>query len=288
MSLKMRALVLLPSVLALFALGPNPVGAQQRAWEFPVYQNAMRGSGREIGSINESLFTTAQKRKQKYLEQIRAMLARDFAVADPAIMKAFEEVPREYFMYNYEAGRNMGQSAYEVPAQEWKIGYGSVLTDYIMQAYMTAKVKPKPTDISLEIGTGSGFQSSIMSRIVKKAYTIEIITSLGDKVKNIFAPLGFENVESRVGDGFFGWPEVEGGFDIILVTAQAPFVPPALLSQLKKGGRMIIPIGQPWKPQFLYQFTKDAQGKVHSQRDVTTLFIPMTGQIQTPPPRPAR
>jgi protein-L-isoaspartate(D-aspartate) O-methyltransferase len=107
-------------------------------------------------------------------------------------------------------------------------------------------------------------------------------------VKNIFAPLGFENVESRVGDGFFGWPEVEGGFDIILVTAQAPFVPPALLSQLKKGGRMIIPIGQPWKPQFLYQFTKDAQGKVHSQRDVTTLFIPMTGQIQTPPPRPAR
>ncbi len=123
---------------------------------------------------------------------------------------------------------------------------------------------------------------------MKKAYTIEIITSLGDKVKNIFAPLGFENIESRVGDGFFGWPEVEGGFDIILVTAQAPFVPPALLAQLKKGGRMIIPIGQPWKPQFLYMFTKDAQGKVHSQRDVATLFIPMTGQIQTPPPRPAR
>ena len=136
------------------------------------------------------------------------------------------------------------------------------------------------------MGTGSGFQSSLLSRIVKKAYTIEIITALGDKVKNIFAPLGYDNIESRVGDGFFGWPEVEGGFDIILVTAQAPFVPPALLAQLKKGGRMIIPIGQPWKPQFLYMFTKDAQGKVHSQRDVATLFIPMTGQIQTPPPRP--
>jgi protein-L-isoaspartate(D-aspartate) O-methyltransferase len=95
-------------------------------------------------------------------------------------------------------------------------------------------------------------------------------------------------VATRVGDGFFGWPEVEGGFDIIIVTAQAPFVPPALLAQLKKGGRMIIPIGQPWKPQFLYTFTKDAQGKVHTQRDVTTLFIPMTGEIQTPPPRPAR
>ena len=246
----------------------------------------MRGSGRDLGSVDEGSFLTAQKRKQKYLDEIRAMLGRNFSSVDPAVMKAFEEVPREYFMYNYEAEHNMGQSAYEVPAQEWKIGYGSVLTDYMMQAYMTAKAKPRPTDVSLEIGTGSGFQSSILSRIVKKAYTIEIITSLGDKVKSIFAPLGFENVESRVGDGFFGWPEVEGGFDIILVTAQAPFVPPALLSQLKKGGRMIIPIGQPWKPQFLYLFSKDAQGKVHSQRDVSTLFIPMTGQIQTPPPRP--
>jgi protein-L-isoaspartate(D-aspartate) O-methyltransferase len=275
-------------VLSLFAPGMMPLGAQQRAWEFPVYQNAMRGSGREVSGVDESSFLSAQKRKQKYLDEIRAMLVRNFSSADPVVMKAFAEVPREYFMYNYEAGRNMGQSVYEVPAREWKIGYGSVLTDYLMQAYMTAKAKPRATDVSLEVGTGSGFQSSILSRIVKKAYTIEIITSLGDKVKNIFGPLGFEDVESRVGDGFFGWPEVEGGFDIILVTAQAPFVPPALLSQLRKGGRMIIPIGQPWKPQFLYTFTKDAQGKVHSQRDVSTLFIPMTGQIQTPPPRPSR
>jgi protein-L-isoaspartate(D-aspartate) O-methyltransferase len=274
--------------LVVFAAGPTHLSAQQRAWEFPVYENAMQGSGRAISGVDQGAFLTAQKRKQRYLDEIKSMLVRNFGAADPAIIRAFEEVPREYYMYNYEAGRNLGQSAYEVPAQEWKIGFGSVLTDYVMQAYMTAKAKPKSTDVSLEVGTGSGFQSSILSRIVKKAYTIEIITSLGDKVKNIFAPIGFENVESRVGDGFFGWPEVEGGFDIILVTAQAPFVPPALLSQLKKGGRMIIPIGQPWKPQFLYMFTKDAQGKVHSQRDVSTLFIPMTGQIQTPPPRPAR
>lgn len=264
------------------------LGAQHRAWKFKAYDSAMMESGRQVGSADEQAFVAMQARKQKYIEEIRAMLVRNFGEADPAILKAFEEVPREYYMYNYEAGRNMGQSAYEVPAREWKIGYGSVLTDYTMQAYMTAKARPRPTDVSLEVGTGSGFQSSLLSRIVKKAYTIEIITDLGDKVKNIFSPLGFENIEARVGDGFFGWPEVEGGFDIILVTAQAPFVPPALLAQLKKGGRMIIPIGQPWKPQFLYMFTKDAQGKVHSQRDVSTLFIPMTGQIQTPPPRPER
>ena len=281
-----NSVFLIITVLVLFAAGPTSAGAQQRSWQFTAYGNAMQESGRQVGSADEQTFLAVQSRKEKYTEEIKSMLVHNFGEADPAIVKAFEEVPREYYMYNYEAGRNMGQSAYEIPAREWKIGYGSVLTDYTMQAYMTAKARPKPTDISLEVGTGSGFQSSLLSRIVKKAYTIEIITALGDKVKNIFAPLGFENIEARVGDGFFGWPEVEGGFDIILVTAQAPFVPPALLAQLKKGGRMIIPIGQPWKPQFLYLFTKDAQGKVHSQRDVATLFIPMTGQIQTPPPRP--
>jgi protein-L-isoaspartate(D-aspartate) O-methyltransferase len=279
-------LVVCALAMAAFAAAA-PLNAQTRAWAFSSYEGAMTSSGRDLGSMSQSTFETAQQRKQKYLDEIQGMLVRNFGKADPEVMKAFAAVPREYYMYNYETGHNMGPSAYEVPAQEWKIGYGSVLTDYLMQAYMTAKAHPKPTDVSLEIGTGSGFQSSILSRIVKKAYTIEIITSLGDKVKNIFAPLGFENVDSRVGDGFFGWPEVEGGFDIILVTAQAPFVPPALLAQLKKGGRMIVPIGQPWKPQYLYIFTKDDQGKVHSQRDVSTLFIPMTGQIQTPPPRPS-
>jgi protein-L-isoaspartate(D-aspartate) O-methyltransferase len=258
----------------------------EQSWTFSAYQKAMGGSDRTVGALNEGGFLAAEARKQKVLDEIQAMLARDFGAADPAVMKAFAEVPREYFMYDYENGRNLAASAYELPAREWKIGYGSVLTDFIMQAYMTAKIRPKPTDVSLEIGTGSGFQSAVLSRIVKQAYTVEIITALGDKVKNVYAPLGYTNIATRVGDGFFGWPEVEGGFDIIIVTAQAPFVPPALLAQLKKGGRMIIPIGQPWKPQFLYTFTKDAQGKVHTQRDVTTLFIPMTGEIQTPPPKP--
>jgi protein-L-isoaspartate(D-aspartate) O-methyltransferase len=260
--------------------------AAQQHWDFAAYQQAMQASGRRIGTLDEKSFLADQQRKQAFLEQIQAMLTRDFGTADPAVLRAFKEVPREYYMYDYEAERNLGAGAYEVAPREWKIGYGSVLTDYVMQAYMTAKCRPKPTDVSLEVGTGSGFQSSLLSRIVKRAYTIEIITTLGDKVKNIFEPLGYSNIVPRVGDGFFGWPEVKDGFDIILVTAQAPFVPPALLAQLKKGGRMIIPIGQPWKPQFLYIFTKDEQGKVHSQRDVSTLFIPMTGEIQTPPPKP--
>ena len=115
----------------LSATGVISAGAQQRAWQFTAYDTAMQESGRQVGSADEQAFLAAQERKQKYIDEIKAMLERNFGAADPAILKAFEEVPREYFMYNYEAGRNMGQSAYEIPAQEWKIGYGSVLTDYI-------------------------------------------------------------------------------------------------------------------------------------------------------------
>jgi len=272
----------------LLAVTLFPTLAQAQAWNYAAYSKAMTESGRQIGSMDEKSFLAVQDRKVSVLGEIRSMLERDFGTADPAIMKAFEEVPREYYQYDYEGDRNIGHSAYESPSHIWRIGYGSTLTDWVMQAYMTAKADPKPTDVSLEIGTGSGFQSSLLSRIVKHAYSIEIITALGDKVKDIFAPIGYTNVSTRVGDGFYGWPEVEGGFDIILVTAQAPFVPPALLGQLRKGGRLIIPIGQPWKTQFLYVFTKDENGKVHSARDVSTLFIPMTGQIQTPPPRPGK
>ena len=279
-----RALIVSACVLAAI---PAVVHAQD-SWNYATYRQVVAASGRDVGNVDEKAFQAAADRKQKVLDEIQAMLVRSFGRADPAVMKAVTDVPREYFMYDYEGERNLPGSAYEWPAREWKIGYGSVLTDYIMQAYMTARARPKPTDVSLEVGTGSGFQSSLLSRIVKHAYTIEIITALGDRVKDIFAPLGYANVSARVGDGTFGWPEVEGGFDIILVTAQAPFVPPALLKQLKPGGRMIVPIGQPWKPQFLYVFTKDADGKVRSQRDVSTLFIPMTGDIQTPPPRPNR
>jgi len=274
------------AVLAVLFVSSQGVLCAQQPWDYDAYRQAMTASGRQLGAMDETSFQAMDARKTAVLDSIRDMLVRSFGAANPAVLKAFGEIPREYFMYDYEKDQNLGPSAYETPFREWKIGYGSVLTDYNMQAYMTARAKPKPTDISLEVGTGSGFQSSILSRIVKHAYTIEIITALGDKVKNIFAPLGLDNVDTRVGDGFYGWPEVEGGFDIIMVTAQAPFVPPELLKQLTPGGRMLVPIGQPWKPQYLYVFTKDAEGKVHSVRDVATLFIPMTGTIQTPPPRP--
>jgi protein-L-isoaspartate(D-aspartate) O-methyltransferase len=152
---------------------------------------------------------------------------------------------------------------------------------------MTQIAKPKATDITLEIGTGSGFQIALLSRMVAQAYSIEIIEPLGRAVSRIFAPLGYDNVHTKVGDGYYGWPEVEGGFDIIIVTCAAQYAPPELFKQMKPGGRMIIPIGQPFKKgQILYVYTKDAEGKIHSRRDVGVYFIPMTGaMMKTPAPK---
>jgi protein-L-isoaspartate(D-aspartate) O-methyltransferase len=254
--------------------GPQP-------WTFEAYSQAMAASGRRRVTTAEQ-WRTAVARKPQALNTIRWVLAHHFGEADPDIMRAFTEVPREYFHYRYDEGVDFSGVAYEEQSIPWRIGLGSALSDYRAQAYMTQLCQPKAGDRALEIGTGSGFQVSILSRIVERAYSIEIIEPLGKAVAQIFKPLGYSNVETRIGDGYFGWPEVEGGFDIVIVTCVAQHVPPPLLEQLKPGGRMIIPMGQPFKrEQFLYVFTKDEEGTVSSRKDLGVYFIPMTGAMQS-------
>lgn len=245
----------------------------------------MARSGRKV-ELTDAQFDAIQARKPAAMQRIEQYLKERLGHADPAVMAAFNAVPREYYHYHYEEHRSTGGDAYEDVPKPWALGYGSALSDYLGQAYMTQVCKPKPADVTLEIGTGSGFQSSLLSRIVTHAYSIEIIEPLGKAVSKIFAPLGYDNVSTRVGDGYYGWPEVKDGFDIIIVTCAAQYAPPDLFKQLKPGGRMLIPIGQPFKKgQYLYVYTKDAAGKVHSRKDVGVFFIPMTGtMMKTPAP----
>ncbi len=264
------------SVLAIAFLLYASTSALGDSWDLSMSQALMQESGR-ASSMTQARFAEMEARKPAYLKKTETYLMDSLGSVDPRVMKAFQEVPREYFMYNYETNRSMALKTYEAHPRTWPIGYGSYLSDYRAQAYMTQLAHPKASDVSLEIGTGSGFQSAILSRLVKEAYTVEIITALGKKVDKIYAPLGYTNVHARVGDGFYGWPGAGRKFNIIIVTCSVPFVPPPLLAQLSDNGRMIIPIGQPYKTQFLYVFTKDAQGRVHSRRDVPTYFIPMTG-----------
>jgi protein-L-isoaspartate(D-aspartate) O-methyltransferase len=298
----MRKLLLTATVVALPAF-VFPVSAGQdasgkvvlakaepsSAWNYQSFTRAYRDSGRRQ-NISEQTFNEIQEHRQQALASIETYLTERFGKADPAVMKAFAEVPREYYQYHYQDKFAFPDKTWEEKAKPWAIGYGSALSDYLGQAYMTQLARPTADSVVLEIGTGSGFQISVLSRIVKQAYSIEIIEPLGQGVAKIFKPLSYDNVQTRVGDGFFGWPEVKGGFDIIIVTCAAQYVPPALLEQLKPGGRLIIPIGQPFKKggQFLYVYTKDKDGKVHSKKDVGVYFIPMTGeQMKQAPVQPS-
>jgi protein-L-isoaspartate(D-aspartate) O-methyltransferase len=244
----------------------------------------MARSGRPV-ELSEAEFDAIQARRPAALKRIEQYLKEHLGLANPAVMAAFAQVPREYFHYVYSERRATPGDAYEENPKPWALGYGSALSDYLGQAYMTQVARPRPEDVTLEIGTGSGFQSALLSRIVRRAYSIEIIEPLGKAVGKIFAPLGYDNVETRVGDGYYGWPEVKDGFDIIIVTCAAQYAPPELFRQLKPGGRLVIPIGQPFKRgQFLYIYTKDAEGKIHSRKDVGVFFIPMTGTMMKNPP----
>ncbi len=255
------------------------VNVAKGGWTRQAYEAAMRASGRPI-SLTDEQFKATQDRRPAAMKLIASYLASHLGHADQAVMAAFEAVPREYYHYNYEEHHASPGEAYEKEPKPWAIGYGSALSDYLGQAYMTQVLQPAPGQTTLEVGTGSGYQSSVLSRIVAKAYSIEIIDPLGRGVHRIFEPLGYDNVTTRVGDGYFGWPEVEGGFDRIIVTCAAQYAPPDLFKQLKPGGIMLIPIGQPFKRgQFLYVYTKDESGKIHSRRDVGVFFIPMTGAI---------
>jgi protein-L-isoaspartate(D-aspartate) O-methyltransferase len=274
---------LLAGAAALPFAAARPSRAADSAWTRGAYEHAMAASGRPV-SLTDAQFDAIQARKPAAMTLIETYLKERLGGADPAVMRAFQAVPREYFHYLYEEHRATPGDAYEAEPKPWALGWGSALSDYLGQAYMTQVVKPGPDDVTLEIGTGSGFQSALLSRIVKAAYSIEIIEPLGHAVGKIFTPLGYDNVRTRVGDGYFGWPEVEGGFDIIMATCAAQYAPPDLFKQLKPGGRMLIPIGQPFKRgQFLYVYRKDENGKVHSRKDVGVFFIPMTGTMMKHP-----
>lgn len=264
-------------------LGPA-WAASNSGWTRERYEAAMQRSGRPV-SLTDEQFQAIQDRKPAALRLIDQYLSEHLGAADPKVMAAFRSVPREYFHYLYSERRATPGDAYEDPPKPWALGYGSALSDYLGQAYMTQIAKPGPDDVTLEIGTGSGFQSALLSRIVKQAYSIEIVEPLGHAVSKIFTPLGYDNVRTRVGDGYYGWPEVQDGFDIVIVTCSAQYAPPDLFKQMKPGARMIIPIGQPFKRgQVLYIYTKDKAGKIHSRRDVGVFFIPMIGAVTKSPP----
>lgn len=189
---------------------------------------------------------------------------------DDRVIKALRSVQR----HNFVPFLNR-HSAYD--NRPLPIGHGQTISQPYIVAIMTNLLKLKNSDKVLEIGTGSGYQAAILSKIVKKVYTIEIIKPLGLKAKERLRELGYDNIDIRIGDGYHGIKE-KAPFDAIIVTAAAGHIPPPLIEQLKPGGRMIIPVGSRFHVQQLVLIKKNDQGELKLRQIMPVAFVPLTGK----------
>lgn len=156
------------------------------------------------------------------------------------------------------------------------IGAGQTISQPYIVALMTDLLNPEPDQVILEIGTGSGYQTSVLSHLVKQIYSVEIIAELAEEASSRLNRLGYHNVKIRIGDGYFGWPE-HGPYDGIIVTAAAPHIPEPLLEQLRPGARLVIPVGFPHSHQYLKVLEKQANGRIETQNILGVSFVPLTG-----------
>ncbi len=154
------------------------------------------------------------------------------------------------------------------------IGSGQTISQPYIVALSADLLAPKPEHVVLEVGTGSGYQAAVLAEAVKQVYSIELIESLGRTAAKHLAEMGYRNVEVRIGDGYAGWPE-KAPFDGIVVTAAAPKIPPALVEQLKPGGRMVIPVGGDGFIQYLKLVTKRADGGYDEREIIPVRFVPL-------------
>ena len=191
-------------------------------------------------------------------------------VKNPRVIEAMRTTPRHEFM-------PLGQRKYAYFDMALPIGEGQTISPPFVVAYMTEAIDPQPTDKVLEIGTGSGYQAAVLAKLVKEVYTIEIVAPLGHKAAKVLEKLRYENVHVKVGDGYQGWPE-HAPFDKIIVTCSPEKVPPALVEQLREGGRMVIPVGERYQ-QTLY-LLKKTDGRMAAEALQPTLFVPMTGRAE--------
>jgi protein-L-isoaspartate(D-aspartate) O-methyltransferase len=154
------------------------------------------------------------------------------------------------------------------------IGSGQTISQPYIVALSADLISPKAGDVVLEVGTGSGYQAAVLAEIVSRVYSIELLPDLGNEARQRLEDLGYRNIEVRIGDGYKGWPE-KAPFDGIVVTAAAPYLPVALLEQLKPGGRMVIPVGASSEMQYLRVIQKRPDGTIDDKRVLPVRFVPM-------------
>ena len=189
---------------------------------------------------------------------------------DARVLDAMRKVPRHEFVPALQR-----RSAYR--NRPLAIGAGQTISQPYIVALMTDLLQLRPDDKVLEIGTGCGYQAAVLAELARNVYTIEIVPSLGRVAAKTLARLNYENVHARIGDGYKGWPD-EAPFDAIIVTAAPDHIPPALIDQLKPGGRLVIPVGT--YAQELMVVHKQEDGSTLSEQVVPVRFVPLTREEQ--------
>jgi protein-L-isoaspartate(D-aspartate) O-methyltransferase len=215
-----------------------------------------------------------------YEEARRRMVEEQIArrgIQDERVLQAMRAVPRHRFL-----PPDLWGAAYQ--DHPLPIGYGQTISQPYIVAYMTEMLALTVDDRVLEIGTGSGYQSAVLSRLARQVYTIERIPELSANAQEVLKGLGYcplteagdyRNIQFRVGDGGYGWPE-ESPFDAIIVTAAAPETPPPLIAQLADGAHLVIPIG-PTGYQDLVRVTRRGE-RIHTEQLTPVAFVPLIGE----------
>jgi protein-L-isoaspartate(D-aspartate) O-methyltransferase len=223
-----------------------------------------------LWGVAAGLRTAAQEedfalRRRKMVEQ--QLASRD--ITDARVLEAMAAVPRHLFVG--PVYRHLAYADHPVP-----IGDGQTISQPYIVALMTQLLAPEPGEKILEIGTGSGYQAAVLAQLGASVYTVEIIRSLADKAEATLHELGYAGVHVKWSDGSAGW-EDEGPFDGVMITCATPALPPEVFRQVREGGRVVLPLGDPSTYQTLSVITKK-DGLPHTKRISSVSFVPMTNR----------
>lgn len=199
--------------------------------------------------------------RAEMMRQLRA-----YGVRDARVLAAMEKVARHRFIPEKHLGLVSPYGDHPCP-----IGFGQTISQPYIVAYMTEKIAPRPGEKVLEIGTGSGYQAAILAELGADVYTIEIVPELAEHAGRVLKTEGYGQVHVLAGDGYKGWPE-SAPFDAVIVTCAPEEVPPALVDQLRDGGRMILPLGAGFQRLVIL---RKKGGKIETEEDLPVAFVPM-------------
>lgn len=227
-------------------------------------------AGLGTGRVDAVMPQTDAQFEQQRLQMVEIAVV-GAGVTDERVLRTMRSTPRHEFVPK-KIRRTQSYLDAGIP-----IGESQTISSPFIVAYMTQELDPQPTDKVLEIGTGSGYQAAILSPLVKEVYSIEIVEKLGKTAAKVLKKLNYENVFTKIGDGYKGWKE-HAPFDKIIVTCSPENIPQPLIDQLKEGGMIVVPIGERHQ-QTLYLMEKK-DGKMVRKALRPTLFVPMTGTAE--------